>query len=222
MKKSNDDLWTTYRRKMLNYLLYKYKDLYHGNVLDIGGRDRGIFKTLKSNVKRWIFADINEKNNPDIILDVTDMKQIESNSIDVVNAIELFEHVRYIEKGLKECNRVLKENGTIIISTPFLYYIHNMPYDFQRWTYIKWQNELIKFGFELERIIVMGNFFTFLAEMLKSLCNVLFRRKRFFKILFPVLNQISNLDNKSFAKNNPRLKSYHNGYFIVAKKLRYN
>ena len=93
--------WLSYRRKMLDVLQEKYNYLYEGIVLDIGGRDLGEYQKPKDKVKKWIFADINKDNNPDIVLDVANMEKIESNSIDVVNAIELFEHVQDIDKGIK-------------------------------------------------------------------------------------------------------------------------
>ena len=68
--------WASYRRQMLDRLQEKYRGLYKGIVLDIGGRDRGNFKKPKDKVQKWIFADINQDYNPDIILDVSDMKQI--------------------------------------------------------------------------------------------------------------------------------------------------
>lgn len=85
-------------------------------------------------VEKWIFVDVEEKHNPDIVLDVADMGKIKDESIDVINAIELFEHVEKIQQGLKECYRVLKKDGVMILSTPFLFPIHADPYDFQRWT----------------------------------------------------------------------------------------
>lgn len=130
-------LWATYRRKKLDELQEKYQDLYHGIVMDIGGRDRGKFKKPKDKVKKWIFVDIEKKHNPDLILDIAEMKKIKSKSIDLINAIELFEHVGKIDKGLDECLRVLKKGGRLIISAPFLYKIHADPYDFQRWTETK-------------------------------------------------------------------------------------
>lgn len=151
--------WATYRRILLDKIQEKYKSLYKGIVLDIGGRDRGKFTKPKDNVVKWIFADINKKHHPDIVLDVMDMNQISSNSIDVINAIELFEHVENPIKGLRECYRVLKENGVLLISAPFLYHIHADPYDFQRWTNTKWKNELTKLGFKIEKIIVNGQIF---------------------------------------------------------------
>jgi len=124
----------SYRRKILDRLLEQNKYYYKGIVLDIGGRDRGKFKKPKDEVEKWIFADIEQKHKPDIILNVEDMNNIVTESIDVINAVELFEHVENIEKGLNECYRVLKKNGTMILSAPFLYPIHADPCDFQRWT----------------------------------------------------------------------------------------
>ena len=115
----NQCLNRTYRRILLDKLQNQYHNVYKGIVLDIGGRDKGKFEKPKKRVEKWIFADVNKEHNPNIVIDVANMKQIKTGSIDVVNAIELFEHVEQIEKGLKECYRVLKIGGTILISMPF-------------------------------------------------------------------------------------------------------
>jgi ubiquinone/menaquinone biosynthesis C-methylase UbiE len=47
---------------------------------------------------------------------------IKSNSIDLVFAGEIIEHIYNTEIFLKECNRVLKKNGSLIISTPNINY----------------------------------------------------------------------------------------------------
>jgi len=214
--------WASYRRQMLDRLQEKYRGLYKGIVLDIGGRDRGNFKKPKDKVQKWIFADINQDHNPDITLDVSHMKQINSNSIDVISAIELFEHVYEIEKGLQECYRVLKKKGVLILSMPFLFHIHADPYDFQRWTSTKWRIELKKVGFKIEKLIIMGKFYTILAEMYKSQLKSIKKRfiigKLLFSIILPSLNLLFKWDNKSFVKDDPILNYYHAGYFIIAKK----
>ena len=214
--------WLSYRRKMLDVLQEKYNYLYEGIVLDIGGRDLGEYQKPKDKVKKWIFADINKDNNPDIVLDVANMEKIESNSIDVVNAIELFEHVQDIDKGIKECHRVLKEKGLLLLSSPFLFHVHADPYDFQRWTSIKWRSELLKIGFKIEKIIVMGKFFSILAQMIKtmlrSIAAYLYKGRLILSTILPFLNLMSRLDNRSFVKNHPVLANYHYGYFIIARK----
>lgn len=219
MKNSEYDYWASYRRKMLDHLLEEFKSLYKGTVLDIGGRDRGKFKKPKLGVDNWIFADLNEIHNPDIVLDVANMSKINSETIDVINAIELFEHVEEIEKALSECQRVLKTDGKLIISTPFLWQIHADPFDFQRWTSTKWKLELEKRNFEIENFFVMGKYYTHLAEIIKLKLKYGSKKERFFlKIIIPLLNLVSRFDNKHKVKKNLILNNFHNGYFIVAKK----
>ncbi|KKM05003.1 hypothetical protein LCGC14_1758510 [marine sediment metagenome] len=208
---------------MLDSLQEKYKHLYKGVVLDIGGRDRGNFVKPKDLVDKWIFADINEKYKPDVLLDVTNMNQIESDTIDVVNAIELFEHVKDYKKGLKECYRVLKKRGVLILSTPFLIHIHADPGDYQRISIEKWKLDLLEIGFKYKTSIIMGKYFTHLAETIKDLFIACERRKihgstLLLRMLHPLLDKLLKLDNRSFVRNDSRLNFYHTGYFIIAKK----
>jgi len=210
--------WATYRRIILDHLQNYYKYLYKGIVLDLGGRDRGNFIKPKEKVDKWIFADINREYNPDIILDVANMHQINSNSIDVINAIELFEHVQEITIGLKESYRILKKGGIIIISAPFMFPIHADPFDYHRWTDYKWKIELKKIGFKIEKLIVMGNFYTLLAEMLKVKLKTNYSTRKLLGFFLPFLDLIVRIDIKSGAKNKLKLNNYHNGYFIIAKK----
>lgn len=97
MKKLNYYLHSTYRRKLLDKLQKQHNSLYHGIVLDIGGRDRGAYKKPKNEVDKWIFVDIEAKHKPDMVLDVANMHELQDNSVDIINAMELFEHVEKIE-----------------------------------------------------------------------------------------------------------------------------
>ncbi len=129
------------------------------------------------------------------------MTQISSNSIDIINAMELFEHVEDISSGLKECYRVLKENGVLLISAPFLYHIHADPYGFQRWTNTKWKNELTKLGFKIEKIFTMGRYFTVLGDMLKLLIQSFLKIYKYLGfLLFRILDRIVKLDKSFFVK----------------------
>jgi len=211
--------WISYRRRLLDKLLTENKHYYQGVVLDIGGRDRGLFEKPKERVKQWIFADINKASNPGIVTDVSAMDQIPSESTDVVNAIELFEHVEKIESGIKECQRILKKNAVMILSVPFLYPIHSDPGDFQRWTKAKWEKELKRGGFKIEKFIIMGRFFTVLADTMKVFTKSTPLLLRWILFLgYPILDLLVKLDNLEKVKNHPKLGRFHGGYFIVAKK----
>jgi len=213
-------LWASYHRKKLDQLQTKHKDIYKGTVLDIGGRDRGSFAKPKDSVKRWIFADIEANHNPDLVIDVTDMRsQIKDHSIDVVNAIELFEHVNQTKKGLKECHRILKDNGAFVIAAPFLYPVHADPFDYQRWTQDKWEDELKAVGFEIQSVEVIGYFFTIYADMIKTSFKLIPHWLRYLRyLLHPLFDVVYWLDR--FCPKSPVLNKYHGGYFIIAKKRR--
>ncbi|MCR4313749.1 MAG: class I SAM-dependent methyltransferase, partial [Candidatus Uhrbacteria bacterium] len=161
-------VWASYRRKLLDKLLERHRKTFSGVVLDIGGRSRGCFEKPKDSVDKWIFADINPEYKPDIVLDVANMTQIEDSSIDVICACELFEHVAEIERGLDECVRVLKENGTMIVSVPFLYAIHADPSDYQRWTQFKWRKEIEQRSCHVDTFVIMGRFFTVMSDHTKT------------------------------------------------------
>ncbi len=209
----------SYRRRMLDGLLNSRKFLFAGSVLDIGGRDRGHFVKPREQSDRWIFADISTEHHPDIVLDVCDMHPIKDRSIDVVLATELFEHVYDPQLGLKECFRVLKQGGIIILSAPFLYPIHADPFDYQRWTMEKWKKELASIGFALDELVIMGYFFTTTAEFLRRFISGFPKPIRLFGYLFfPLFELVVRLDRAAFVLNNPRLNSFHGGYFIVARK----
>lgn len=212
-------LFSSYRRKALDRLSEKYRSEYKGVVLDIGGRDRGSFKKPKDMVEKWIFADIEAKHKPDLVLDVANMKGTSSESIDTIGALELFEHVEQIKEGLDECQRVLKKGGKMILSVPFLYPIHGDPFDFQRWTLAKWEKEFKSRGFVIEKREIMGRFFLVFAEMIRSLLFSLPRPLRilgYFCLL--ILEGLILLDRTDFAKNNRKLAGYQGGYFLILRK----
>lgn len=48
--------------------------------------------------------------------------------------LEVMEHVPEPDLVLKEAFRILKPNGTVYFTAPFMYPIHDAPYDYQRWT----------------------------------------------------------------------------------------
>lgn len=55
-------------------------------------------------------------------------------SFDTVVCLEVLEHLRHPATALREAARVLRPEGRLIVSTPFMYPIHDAPMDFRRWT----------------------------------------------------------------------------------------
>ena len=100
-------------------------------VLDVGCGD-GLLLSLCENVVEKYGLDIFDKKLYDdkaiiyVKHDVTEGFPYESAKFDVVHSSELIEHVQDTKFFLKECNRVLKPEGRLIISTPNLHYWRNI------------------------------------------------------------------------------------------------
>lgn len=70
----------------------------------------------------------------DIVADAHDLHMIESASFDTILCTEVLEHLHTPEKAMSEFHRVLKPGGMIILSTRFIFPIHDAPGDYFRYT----------------------------------------------------------------------------------------
>jgi len=86
-------------------------------VLDIGAGYRPLSRGIKTN--KTIKLDGIKKYNPDIIWDINKTPwPIKENSLDLVIAGEIIEHIFNPIKFIMECHRILKKKGELILSTP--------------------------------------------------------------------------------------------------------
>jgi SAM-dependent methyltransferase len=75
-----------------------------------------------------------------------------SDTFDGILCTQVLEHVGNLELTLSECNRVLKSDGVMIITVPFLYREHEQPFDFRRFTSFGITSELEGHGFKIEKL----------------------------------------------------------------------
>ena len=168
------------RRKIINKcLIESLKDIKEGKVLDVGSERYGNRFLLNNFKGEYITVDIDRKANPDVIASVEDLP-FKDNNFDIILCLEVLEHVKVPEKAINEMRRVLKKNGKLIISIPFLTPIH-MEEDYRRLTK-KGVELLLQNKFSNVKIKEMGN-----EE--DSLLQVFFMlyRKRFFFFFYPVI-----------------------------------
>jgi ubiquinone/menaquinone biosynthesis C-methylase UbiE len=104
------------------------------SVLNVGsGGD--VYGALKKNPAFHITQiDIDPARKPDIVADICDLNMFQEHSCDIVVMLEVLEHVKEPQRALDEIRRVLKPGGTLILSVPFIFPIHDEPYDFYRYT----------------------------------------------------------------------------------------
>jgi SAM-dependent methyltransferase len=73
----------------------------------------------------------------------------EAETFDAVFSGEVFEHIFNLEEMLDELHRVLKKDGKMLITVPFIWGEHERPYDFARYTSFGIKDILEKKGFRV-------------------------------------------------------------------------
>jgi len=109
-----------------------------GRVLDIGCADRRLARRLSSDVQ-YIGLDYPQTalgmygTRPDVFGDARFLP-FQDARLDGVILKDVLEHVPNPEVALGEIARVLRQGGRLVLWMPFIYPIHDAPYDFQRFT----------------------------------------------------------------------------------------
>lgn len=87
---------------------------------------------------------------------------------DTVLCSEVLEHLPRPEAALAEIFRVLRPNGHLLLTVPFLSRLHEEPSDYFRYTEHGLREMLARQGFEVEEITPIASVFTFLGHQLSS------------------------------------------------------
>jgi len=90
----------------------------------------------------------------------------ESDTFDWVITTEFFEHYFDIGQLLKEIRRVLKKDGSIFFTVPFIWTLHEVPYDEFRYTPYSLEKLLKKAEYDSIEIKALGGFNRSLATMI--------------------------------------------------------
>lgn len=77
--------------------------------------------------------DIDPERKPDLIGDICTYN-FQAEQFDVIVMSEVLEHVYAPHLALKVIHLALKENGRLILTTPFIFPLHDRPHDYFRYT----------------------------------------------------------------------------------------
>jgi len=214
MNKQRKSLSISARRHFVDNFFFSKSGFIKGKIIDIGGKKtnkRGLFDIDKIS-PNVIYVNLEKKDNPDVIADARNIP-LPDNSFDTVIMGELLEHVFDPAVVLKEAHRLLKPNGIILITVPFMVGVHGDPHDFGRYTTTFWEKLAEIIGFDVTEIEQHGNMFAVIALMVQHM----FRAKNISwrPIQNTIISMLMWLDKKT---QNPLLTAWTTGYGIILKK----
>jgi SAM-dependent methyltransferase len=220
-------------KKAYNWLIYDisdkwlevYSKYYKGILVDLGCGEAPHKNYFLQYVNQYIGVDwTNTLHNSkaDIISDLNKEIVVKDNFADTIISLSVMEHLCEPQIFLNESYRILKKDGTIILGVPWMWWIHEAPHDYFRYTPYGLKYMFEKAGYKDIQVQPTTGFFT-----------MWFLKMNYFSLKWIKGSKIRRAFTKAFLipfwytsqKLAPWLDNKHRGwslesagFFVVAKK----
>ena len=160
-------------RKSLFRAIEHVVNEFEGTLLDVGCGQmpyKEYIQKTNSHVHKIIGLDlssssIHDTSVADIFWDGHTIP-LSDHSVNSVMATEVLEHCFMPDQTLSEIYRVLSTNGVFFFTVPFLWPLHETPYDAYRYTPFAIEKLLADAGFRETRLYPLGGWHASMAQML--------------------------------------------------------
>jgi SAM-dependent methyltransferase len=194
-----------------------------GRLLDMGCGYVPLYDTYRDLVSENICIDW--ENIPhvspylDQVVDLTRALPFESASFDTALLTDVFEHIPEPMNLMCEIARILRPGGKLILGVPFLYWLHEVPHDYYRYTEFALRRFCQLSGLHVVELVPYGGLPEVLLDLVSKGLNFLPRPLA--ASLRPLHTLASLLcKTKSVRKLSERSKSFFPlGYVLSAEKM---
>lgn len=140
-------------------------------ILEVGGGISMLGPMIRHEVPgaRYLSGDIAPTDNSALALDALALP-IRDDCIEAVLGLEVLEHIAEPRAMLREAGRVLTEGGILILTTPFMFGVHDFR-DYFRYTPRGLAELLEGTGLGLEEVVLRGGTFVSATGLLRNLCR---------------------------------------------------
>jgi len=140
-----------------NFLIYRINRRraeawsYRGRVVDLGCGKAPYKEIILRTADEYIGVDwkngMHDHGNVDIFADLSRRLPFADTWADTVVSFQVLEHLPEPGVFLSECYRILQPGGTLLMTVPIMWHVHEAPYDYFRYTRHGLQYLLEKSGF---------------------------------------------------------------------------
>jgi ubiquinone/menaquinone biosynthesis C-methylase UbiE len=199
----------------------------HGEFLDVGCGEQPYRKLLMAapaKITKYIGLDLHqnesasyERARPDITWN-GEVIPLPDGSVDSAMATEVLEHCPEPARVLSEIFRVLRPGGALFLTVPFLWPLHDVPYDEFRYTPFALQRLLKNAGYNFVEVRPMGGWNASMAQMIGLYvmrAPMHPRKRRLLKMMtFPIVKRLIRSDREPDVMTNPMIT----GLWALARK----
>jgi SAM-dependent methyltransferase len=194
-----------------------------GRMMDFGC-GRKPYKNL-FNVEEYIGVDIevsghsHKNENIDIYYDGKSLP-FKNDEFDSIFSSEVLEHIFIPDIILNELNRVLKTGGYLLLTVPFVWDEHEIPYDFGRYSSFGIKFLLEKHSFEIIKISKSSNYIEVIFQMFNAyIFQYFLPSNKILKVLLtPFFITPINILGILFSNILPKNKGFYHNNIVVARK----
>jgi len=182
-------------RQYYNWVLYdigdshleKHVNLYKGQLYDLGCGERPFENFFLQYCENYIGVDWGETLHllkADIIADLNKPLPVDDEVAHTIVSLSVMEHLCEPQVFLNECFRILKKDGYMVLQVPFMWHVHEAPYDYYRYTKYGLEYMFKKAGFTAIQIEAQTGFWVnWFVKLNYQLIRIKYnsRKKRFFR-----------------------------------------
>jgi SAM-dependent methyltransferase len=131
-----------------------------GTLVDVGCGHAPLYEAYRERVTDVLLVDWNHSAHENALVDVRcDLNEgiaCGPASADTVLATDVLEHLHRPEVLFAESARILRPGGKLLIGVPFLYWIHEQPHDYHRYTEFRLRQLCAAHGFDIKSLEPIG------------------------------------------------------------------
>ena len=149
----------------------------HGKLLDVGCGEKPYEAIFLPYVDSYLgveheasFAHTTASaraSKPDVLYDGKRLP-FDDQSFDTVLSVQVLEHTSRPQELLEEMARVLRHDGTLILTAPFCFRLHEEPHDYFRYTPHGLRDMCVRAGLEVTETRAQGSLWSVLGHKLNS------------------------------------------------------